>query len=407
MFSRERINSFISLANAGGICGWLLLVRPVMTLVFSRQRDLKAYSAVDASAMIFIVYACICFYYSVRELNLGRAFWGRKVLFSSPLTWFLAYSVYGVISIFWSVNLPLTGFRAFECLSMMFLMVVILQNLFESKDIDTIIDWTILFVTVDIVFSILLKLKYTFNFFEILQSSQMMATVFFYMALYYVPKSWWHYLILILSIFSMSTVAYIGMAMGCISTFFGQKRYRIYAFFGAFALGIVITVVGPYKFVKDTVFFDKKEISVHETTGRDKIMNVAIQALSDKPEGYGFFAGEPYLLYSKRLGAINGHNSLFSAAIGLGVPGIILISIFFIMMSKATFSRYMPTKYRASLIGCFIVGFLQCMGNPGIGSRIYGGWIPVMFVFTLICGFYVNGKYYDIYEETEETIDEE
>ena len=80
---------------------------------------------------------------------------------------------------------------------------------------------------------------------------------------------------MIMSIFSMSTVAYIGMALGSVSTFFGQKRYRTAVILAFMILGTVIAVIGPYKFIKDTVFFDKESISIHETTGRDKIMEVA------------------------------------------------------------------------------------------------------------------------------------
>lgn len=106
-----------------------------------------------------------------------------------------------------------------------------------------------------------------------------------------------------------------------------------------------------------------------------------------------------FAVYEK-LGAINGHNSFISASISLGYAGIILLLIFFLKMFCTTFSRYIPPEYRAPLIGCFLVGFLQCMGNPGLGSRVYGGWIPVMFLFTLICGFYVNNKFYDMnYDE--------
>ena len=151
--------------------------------------------------------------------------------------------------------------------------------------------------------------------------------------------------ILVMAIFSMSTTAYIGMALGCISLFWGKQKYRIHVLIGAAMLGCTILIVGPYKFVKETVFFDKETISLHETSGRDKIMNVAVDALLQKPEGYGFFAGEPYLLYAKRLSAINGHNSLFSAAIGLGIPGIVLISIFFLGMFRIVLSRHIYTEY--------------------------------------------------------------
>lgn len=388
------ITSFCGLVNTAGICGWMLIARPVIYLIFSRRRDLNAYATVDASAFVFIIYAVMCFFFSLRELNNKDAGFGRRLIYRSPLFWFVLYTILGAVSMLWSVNLELTGFRAFECFSMLALIIAIVQKLFEQDDFDIIIHWTLLYVTVDIVFSLIRALSYTTDVMMLLQTSQMMSTVFFFMALYDTHKRWYHYLILVMAIFSMSTTAYIGMALGCISLFWGKQKYRIHVLIGAAILGCTILIVGPYKFVKETVFFEKETISLHETSGRDKIMNVAVDALLQKPEGYGFFAGEPYLLYAKRLGAINGHNSLFSAAIGLGIPGIVLISIFFLGMFRIVLSRYIHAEYKPSLIGCFMVAFLHCMGNPGLGSRVFGSWLPVMFLCMLVCGFYVQGKYY-------------
>lgn len=404
MVCQSKIRALYDLATTGGGCGILMLARPLMYLIFSRRRDLNAYSTVDASAVVFILYAIICFLLATRDLNRKEKTFGRDIFIHSPLLWILLYTVLGMVSMLWSVNLQLTGFRAFECLSMMMLMVAVVQTLFYNGGCKVAIQWTILYVTVDIIFSIVRALSYTTNLFELLHTSQMMATTFFYVALFQRGKKWWDYLIMIMSVFSMSTVAYIGIALGSVSIFFGQKKYRVTVFMASLILGTAIAVIGPYKFIKDTIFFDKKSISIHETTGRDKIMDVTFQALEEKPGGYGFFSGEPYLLYSKNLGAINGHNSLFSAAIGLGIPGLILMAVFFITMMKTVFSRHIPLECRASLIGCFIVSFLQSMGNPGIGSRVFGGWMPTMFATVLICGFYVYGRYYD---EINETNDEE
>lgn len=398
------IRAFYGLVAMGGTSGMALLIRPLIYMIFARRRELNAYSVVDVSAMVFIIYAVVCFFIALRDLSSRDKPFGRDIFIHTPILWIILYTAMGMLSMLWSVNLELTGFRAFECLSMTMLIVATVQNLFYRGDLKLIIQWTILYVTLDIILSIARALTYTTNIPMLLQTSQMMATTFFYIAVYQSGKKWWNYLIIAMSIFSMSTVAYIGMALGSISAFFMNSKYRVPVFIAALILGSAIAVIGPYKSVKETVFFDKETISIHETTGRDKIMDVALQALKKKPEGYGFFAGEPYLLYSKNLGAINGHNSLFSAAIGLGVPGIILLILFFIMMVRTAFSKYIPPEYRASLIGCFIVAFLQCMGNPGIGSRVFGGWMPTMFATVLICGFYIYGKYY---QEIQDTDDEE
>lgn len=397
-------NSLKHLSNMCGICGYLLLIRPAIYTVFSRQRDVNAYASIDFSAVIFIIYSIVCFYYSFREINKRTSIFSHNLIVRSPLLWFVLYTIFGILSCFWSANPKLSGFRAFECLSMIMLIIVIVDNLFSNYDYDMIIKWSLLYVTTDILISIIKTACYSTDISLLLESSQMMSTVFFFMALYYSRKQWYHYLIMVMSLLSMSTVAYIGMAFGSISIFWCKPKFRTLVFLGSIAFVCVVAIIGPQKILKETLFFDKKEISIHETSGRDKLMEVSIKALINKPEGYGFFAGEPYLLRKVGHAAINAHNSLFSAAIGSGYVGIFLMIVFLIMIFKIVFSRFIPYEYRATLIGCFFVGFLHCMGNPGLGSRVYGSWLPVMYLFTLICGFYIREKYY---EEIQDKHDEE
>lgn len=387
------IKNWIELAKAGGICGILLLIRPLIYLIFSRGRSLNEHASVDFSAFIFIVYAFICFIIAFKTLKKEKSSFSKLLMTSTPLLWFIIYTIYGTISMIWSVNFALTGFRAFECMAMILLIVAIMQRLFTTCSLDKIIDWTILFVVIDIIFSLIRYAQWTTNIFILLTASQMCSTVFFFMALYYSKKRWHHYLIIIMSILSGSTVAYIGMAAGSISILWRKTKYKPIIILGTIIITFVIYVIGPYKVLMETIFYDKETISIKETSGRDIMMELSYKTVEKNPYGYGFFAGEPYIIYSNGLRGITAHNSLFSAGIGLGYPGIIIISIFLTGMFFAVFSRKIPPHYKASLIGCFFVGFLQCMGNPGVGSRVYGAWLPVTYLFILICSFYVYGKY--------------
>lgn len=387
------VKKWSELAKAGGTCGLLLLVRPLIYLLFSRQRDLNAYSAIDFSALIFIAYAFVCFIVAWNSLSKSKSPFGRLLMTETPLIWFIIFTIYGGISMLWSVSLTLTAFRAFECMAMILLIVAIMQALFTTSRTNKIIDWVILYVVVEIFSSLLHTLRWTTNVSVLLESSQMVSTVFFFMALYYPKKRWWHYLIIVMALFSGSTVAYIGMAAGSISVLWTNTKHKVPIFLGGLAVAMTIIVIGPQKVLKDTVFYDKESISLEETSGRDKLMEVAIETVENNPWGLGFFAGEPYVFYSKGLAGINAHNSLFSAGIGLGYVGMILMALFLLWMLIKVFSLRIPVEYRASLIGCFFVGFLHCMGNPALGSRVYGAWIPVTFLFTLICGFYVYGRY--------------
>lgn len=374
--------------------GWVLLSRPVIYLLFSRKRDLDSYSAVDTSAMIFILYSFVAFYIGYKIVFQKGQNCGKFVLLKSPLKWFFIYSILGIVSMLWSVSPSLSGFRAFECMAMALLITAVIQQLFETGNLKYVILWSLLFCTWDVIFALLRTGQWTTSLSFLLESSQMMATTFFFMALYFVPRKWYNYLIMIMSVFSMSTVAYIGMALGAVSAFWTRGKAKTLTLCCSFILLIATILVGPYTLLKNTIFFDKKEISIEETSGRDKLLDVTIDCVESNPLGLGFFAAEPYVLYTKNLGAISAHNSLFSAGMGMGIPGIIIFSIFLISLGSCVFSKYIPYKYKPILIGCFCVAFMHCMGNPSVGTRVFGAWMPCMYIFVLVCAFYVHGRYY-------------
>ncbi len=384
------------LIRSTSIPGWVLLARPVIYILFSRKRDLNAYSAVDFSAMIFIFYAFVAFIIGVRALSKSETGFGMAILRRSPISFFIAYSILGIVSVLWSVIPTLTGFRAFECIAMTFLIVAVIQDLFESGDLKYVVLWSLFYCCWDIIWSILRTAQWTLEIGNLLEASQMMSTSFFFMALYFIPRRWYNYLIIVMSVFSMSTVAYIGMGLGLISAFWREGRTRTIAMFAGFGLVIAIIGIGPYAILKNTIFFDKNDISIEETSGRNHLLEATIDCVENYPFGLGFFAAEPFVLYAKNLSAISAHNSLFSAGMGMGVPGILILSLFFMTLGCNIFSKYIPDDYRAIVIGCFCVAFIQCMGNPSVGTRVFGAWMPCMYIFVLICGLYVYGKFYEI-----------
>lgn len=380
----------------GGKSGMLLLIYPVMYLALARRRDVSEYSSVDFSAFIFIIYSVVACFIAYKEIFKSDCSFGKKILFRSPICFFLIYSLLGLISMIWSVNYVLTGFRVFECVSMCLLITACIQNLFNHGSLDRVIQWSLIYCAWNMIWNLIRMAQWTTSIAMLLTSSQFMSTSFFYLAVYN-HKKWYNYFVEIMSIFSMSTVAYIGMVLGLISSWWGSSKLKNISIFIGTALIIVSISIGPYQLLKSTVFFDKKEISIHQTSGRDNLLNATIETLDEHPLGLGFFSSEPYVIYSKGLhGVIGAHNSIFSASMGMGYLGILSITIFFVFLFKATFSKYIQPEYKAPLIGCFCVTFMHCMGNPSVGTRVYGAWIPCMYIFVLICAFYILGKYYEV-----------
>lgn len=391
---------FQDLFKTTTVAGWVLLARPVIYLLFSRRRDLNDYNAVDFSSIMFIFYSVVAFIVGYRTIFKSENNFGRDVLLRSPILWFMLYSGLCLMSMLWSVDVALTGFRTFECVAMTLLIVAVIQQLFEFADLKYVILWSLFYCTWDVTFGLIRGAQWAPDLTTLLQQSQMMATTFFFMALYFIPLKWYNYLIIIMSIFSMSTVAYIGMALGSISAFWKKGQTKFFVVLCAVALVVTVLAIGPYKVLKDTVFFDKEDISIKETSGRDYLMEITLKTMEEDPMGLGFFAGEPYVLYRHHFGAISAHNSLFSAVMGMGLPGVILISIFFVAVGYAVFSKYQNDKYKPMLIGCFCVAFLHCMGNPSVGTRVFGAWMPCMYMFVLISSFYVLGKNYSIQDNS-------
>lgn len=382
--------------------GWLLLLNPVIYFIFSRRRDLSDYSAIDISAIMFIIYSLFAFVMGYRVIFRTNSEFGKDIVKSSPIVVFIVYMVLCMLSALWSVNLALTAYRTFECLAMTLLIISVIQQLFETGNIRYVIHWSLFMCTWFIIWEILRTIQWSSDIWVILQSSQMFATTFFFMALYVTPWRWNNWLIFIMSIFSMSTVAYIGMAIGSVSAFFEKGRVKIIAFVGAIIIIIAAVAIGPYAVLKNTIFSDKETISLNETSGRDYLLEITLKTLEENPWGQGFFAAEPYVLYKAHFGAISAHNSLSSAAMGMGYPGLIILAIFLVAMWIVTFSKYIDMKYKGVLIGCMCVAFLHCMGNPSVGTRVYGAWIPGMYIFVLTCGFYIFGKYYERKELVEQ-----
>lgn len=382
--------------------GWLLLLQPILYIIFSRRRDLNAYASVDASAVIFILYSFVCFVVGFRAIILNKDNkLGKEVLYRSPLIWLIVYTILAVISTIWSVVPTLTGFRAFECFATILILCACIQNLFETGNKQYIFLWTLFYAVWESCWSIIRTLQWTTNIGILLESSQFTATTFFFVALYFTPRKWYNYLIIAMSVFSMSTVAYMGMALGLISSFWLSAKAKAYATAAAFVIILCVIAIGPYAVIKNTIFFDKEEVSLENTTGRDHLMDAAIDCIEHYPMGLGFFAAEPYVLYAKGLGGISAHNSFFSAGMGMGYPGVILISAFFISIGFAVFSKHIDRSAKLILIGCCCVAFMHCMGNPSIGTRVYAAWLSGAYAFILTCFFYVYGRFYDDVDDEE------
>lgn len=401
MSSRNTVKLFSKrMLMLGGYPGLVLMARPVIQLFFTRGRALSEYATVDTSAMVFILYAVIAFCVSLQYLFTKDWPFIKKVLFGSPIQWFVYYTALSFISMFWSVDPPLTGFRAFECLSMLLLTVTSITQLYRNThDTDIVIQWSLLYTFFSIIISLIIRARWDHGL-GLFQASQMVATTFFYLAVFHSRSQVIRWTIILFSILSFSTTAYIGMTLGLSGLLFTKMKYRFVLFFCAILAGIAVSYIGIDTVLKNTIFINHQEAVggdlesiLEDSSGRNHVWEAALESTVETPWGYGFFAGEPYILYARNLGGITAHNSFLSALMGVGPLGMLLLACYFLFFGPVLLSRYIPSNYRPALIGCFCVGIAHSMGNPGIGSRVYGSWIPVTHILVLIVCIFLFNKY--------------
>jgi O-antigen ligase len=263
--------------------------------------------------------------------------------------------------------------------------------LYKNTSKEEMFRWLIFYVVAAIFLSTIGRARlWGLGFFSIdtLMQEQFNSTPFFYLALLLPMAKFSKYLILLISIFSFSNTAYIGMFLGSFALREGSRKIKGVFYIGALALVVTLLYVDMEKILKNTLFYGKEGVGIEYTSGRDKIFDMALGAIQEKPlTGYGFVAGEAYIISKQRPGVIGAHNGLVSAMMGMGVLGVLLFILFFIrtlwFVKKAT----IPPLVKSAFLGTIILISVHTLGNPGIGSRVYGTWMPAMVAITFIVGF--------------------
>lgn len=369
-----------------GLPGFILLMRSLIMALISRQRSFSEATAVDASASIQILLAVLAFgagvYYVFRNPRL------RVLLFDSPLKWFIVYTLWCAATALWSVNGTLSLYRAFEVLAWTLLLSALLTHLIERLSVYQVITWILYYAVFDILTNIFISsLRYGIPLFSIatLVNEQFRSTTYFFLALL-IPVGWLIKIIILpISIFSLSNTAYAGIAGGLVPLVFEKGRWRrIFIMTGIIVL-IAISAVGVEKVLLQTIFYGHTGIGAEYTTGRDKIFDAAMQNAIENPWlGKGFVAGEMGVI-KLRSTLMSVHNGFLSALVGTGLIGLFFLIFFFVRLFFSARSKYLPPELKVTFFSSVILITVHTLGNPGIGARVYGTWLPAMLVATLIC----------------------
>ncbi len=376
---------------SAGIAGVILLLRPVLMMIISRGRDPNQYDVVDTSAMIQIGYTGIAFL--VGFYFLMRSKFLRILLFSTPVRYLFFYSLIGILSTAWSINPRISLYRGFETMTFQLLITAVFSRLAKKLDIQKMISWVMYYAVFAMLLSIYTGLQWSGLSMHTLFREQFNSTPFFFLALFF-PVVWYvRYFILAGSVLSQSNTAYAGISAGLLSFREGKPWMKFLLLFLFVAFTIAFFVFGAENILQNTIFYGRKGVGLEFTSGRNQIIEKSIPYIIGSPVvGYGFVAPEIQLVTQHEMGIIGVHNAVLSSLLGMGLPGLILLIMFFYGMFRISAAKLFNANQRTAFTGTVIIGLFHSIANPGIGSRLYGTWMPVVILFTLIATVYAVRK---------------
>lgn len=389
----------------GGVPGWMLLGYYVIKIAFARTK--ADMTAVDGTAIVYAVYALGAGMYCYHDLTKDTfsRFFFSKLMGKTCILWFVLYSILCALSALWSPILPLSGYRSLECMGMLLLNAAVIKNLIKNLDTKGIMLWSVTYAFVMMAFTAISSIKAGWSI--ILYNLQFPSTIFFYLAFYYAPKRIMKYPMLVTAILARSTTGYLGMAAGLCSFLFGQRKYRIWGWIIILGVGISIATIGVENVLNNTVFaakggaIENGKLNEEKTSGRTKLWGPAIEAVkADNREwyGYGFVAGETIFVQRVIGGQVIGmHNGFLSAFVGTGYFGLFFFCLFILGYARSAFFSPIPKQYKALLMATFFCVFIHTLGNPGLGFRVYGTWMPAMYFVILTAGLNIKYKYMRTY----------
>ncbi|MFK7833712.1 MAG: O-antigen ligase family protein [Winogradskyella sp.] len=383
---------------AAGLPGALLLFYPVLIILVTRGRVLKNASSVDGSSVIQIVYLGLCTLILFREYTSRPQYFLKKILFRSPFVFLIIYIFICFFSTLWSSNLFLTFYRSFESLIFLLLITMTIKKLIETFDYSTVIKWTIWFAFWNLFIGVLFRIKVAgFSSLTLpFMPSRLFFPLFFFVIIILGKKMLPKVLSFFIVLLGFSNKIYIGVSLGLLGLVKGSLRGKILVVFALVVLGFLISYIGINDLLLNTLFYGRDSVGIEDSSGRNQVWTYLISKSKEKPIiGYGFVSGELQLLSNSVFkGAINAHNSIISALVSVGYLGLVVLGLFFISIFKFVLDlKVKSKKTKAAFIGTVILIFVVSMSAPGIGGRVYGSWIPSVYLISLIIGL---KKYYKV-----------
>ncbi|HPC94077.1 MAG TPA: hypothetical protein PLU87_03980 [Sedimentisphaerales bacterium] len=380
------------LLRNGGAAGVLLLVRDIVNVAAVRQRDLSDYAAVDGSAMLQIAYVGLCLCYVVYHLSQFRPAGAAYLLRRTPAWILFVYTGLCALSSLWSPDVVLTAYRSVECLCHLLLIVIVCDNLSwtcrsRQEMIEWLVTWALWVLIWDtLYFARMVRLGPMFFSIYIFRRGSFALGTLFFLTVFASRRKLFIAINLLYMPLSLANTTYFGVFFGLLGGLWaGDRRFQVAFFFLVGTIALVLLVMGPAA-LQHTLFYGQDGVGLEHTTGRDRMFLYALEYGMNRPlHGYGFVAGETSALWAQHLKAISAHNVFTSALLAIGVTGPILFIAFFAWLSAIVIRADLPDHWRPAFLGTVIMIFAVSSASPGLGTRVYGSWVPVVLASVGMC----------------------
>jgi len=374
------------LIGQAGVYGFLLLAEPLTSFFISRGRYL-GYDTVDASASIQIAYTMLVFILSARYLMLPCGKRALLFLFSRPMVYLLLFVLICTFSFSWSDKPIYSAFMGFQSLAYLILLTVILDRLGNNGTAQDMVEWMMLWMVWLIFTGILLRIHWFGSLHNIFATEKLRTGIFFFLAIYVSKRKLFRWIVMAFALFSGANKMYAGMIPGFLLGIFSENRKtKLASSIGALVLISALAYIGLKPILQITVFHGRAGVGMEYTSGRDTIWAQSLELIREKPLlGYGFVSGERDRLFVNEANVISAHNMLISAAIGVGIIGPLLLLLYFLETTILCFGKKLPREWLIGFLATIGISFVFSMTGPGLGGRVYGAWVPVVFVMTMIC----------------------
>ena len=382
---------FKHLLLKSGFLGFLYFLIPVITIGLSRRRSLEDYAKVDSSnrvkILLILLITSVIFVRLLNSRNFSMFFRG---LTTAPLSWFVLYLSWSVISLFWCPTVLYSGWMLVE--NVVYVSAILLIFIRFGNNIDDCIHFILYYAIFWYVFrftKLYLLAGVIPTFHNIHGVGAIEVAPLLYLALSYPTRYWIKLFFIAVTFVSTGSSMFLAIAIVEVIACFTARNKIVHILIVLTALTALTAVIASRgKDAERFLFFGKDKSTFQTGSGRNLMYeNIYKTAMNRPMTGYGFCSLNTALQrhsgYDNGINIVNAHNFVLEAFISSGAIGALIIIFFFISVIMAAGFRLISTPFFQPLLYSAITVSIVSFLNPSVSGRVYGAWEPTMFVVIL------------------------